>query len=229
MCMYIYLQEYRTSVILHGLSISGSGNHGKWFWKFSISGAPAGRSGNGFHFFRRLESSRCNFRFAVQPSDRMETGSWQLFFPGWPLGRVLPENFNLSHPPRTTSTTTGTVVVVLVVCGPNGKRACFFPVIFQSFESLSVVKDRQTDALKGCGLSNLPVERIKLEIDTFIFQMATGTGLFSLQNLSSRALGACASQPAPAPTKVISWPISRRPSRARFPSTAATSAKVPAR
>ena len=66
----------------------GSGNHGKWFWKFSISGAPAGRSGNGFHFFSRLESSRCNFRFAVQPSDRMETGSCQLFFPGWPLGRV---------------------------------------------------------------------------------------------------------------------------------------------
>jgi hypothetical protein len=30
-------------------------------------------------------------------------------------------------------------------CGPNGKRACFFPVIFQSFESLSVVTDRQTD------------------------------------------------------------------------------------
>ena len=50
--------------------------------------APAGRSGNGFHFFSRLESSRCNFRFAVQPSDRMETGSCQLFFPGWPLGRV---------------------------------------------------------------------------------------------------------------------------------------------
>ena len=25
--------------------------------------------------------------------------------------------------------------------GPNGKRACFFPVIFQSFESLSVVTD----------------------------------------------------------------------------------------
>ena len=47
---------------------------------------------------------------------------------------------------------------------PNGKRASFFPVIFQSFESLSVVTDRQTDrqtdALKGCGLSNLPVERI---------------------------------------------------------------------
>ena len=28
---------------------------------------------------------------------------------------------------------------------PNGKRACFFPVIFQSFESLSVVTDGQTD------------------------------------------------------------------------------------
>ena len=28
-------------------------------------------------------------------------------------------------------------------CGPNGKRACFFPVIFQSFESLPVVTDRQ--------------------------------------------------------------------------------------
>ena len=46
-------------------------------------------------------------------------------------------------------------------CGPNGKRACFFPVIFQSFESLSVVTDGQTDTLKGCRLSNLPVERIK--------------------------------------------------------------------
>ena len=35
-------------------------------------------------------------------------------------------------------------------CGPNGKRACFFPVVFQSFESLSVVTDRQTDGrIKG--------------------------------------------------------------------------------
>ena len=30
-------------------------------------------------------------------------------------------------------------------CGPNGKRACFFPVVFQSFESLSVVTDGRTD------------------------------------------------------------------------------------
>ena len=45
---------------------------------------------------------------------------------------------------------------------PNGKRASFFPVIFQSFESLSVVTDGQTDALKGYQLSNLPVERIKV-------------------------------------------------------------------
>jgi hypothetical protein len=44
---------------------------------------------------------------------------------------------------------------------PNGKRASFFPVIFQSFESLPVVTDGQTDTLKGCRLSNLPVERIK--------------------------------------------------------------------
>jgi hypothetical protein len=28
---------------------------------------------------------------------------------------------------------------------PNGKRASFFPVIFQSFESLPVVTDGQTD------------------------------------------------------------------------------------
>ena len=28
---------------------------------------PAGRSGSSFHLFSRLESSRCNFRFAVQP------------------------------------------------------------------------------------------------------------------------------------------------------------------
>jgi hypothetical protein len=31
--------------------------------------------------------------------------------------------------------------------GRNGKRACFFPVIFRSFESLSVVTDGQTDTL----------------------------------------------------------------------------------
>jgi hypothetical protein len=30
-------------------------------------------------------------------------------------------------------------------CGPNGKRASFFPVIFQSFESLPVVTDGRTD------------------------------------------------------------------------------------
>jgi hypothetical protein len=38
-------------------------------------------------------------------------------------------------------------------CGPNGKRACFFPVIFRSFESLPVVTDGRTDALKGYQLS----------------------------------------------------------------------------
>jgi hypothetical protein len=30
---------------------------------------------------------------------------------------------------------------------PNGKRASFFPVIFQSFESLPVVTDRQIKGL----------------------------------------------------------------------------------
>jgi hypothetical protein len=44
-------------------------------WKFAISRAP---------FFDRLESSRTNFRVAVQPNDRMETGCWQLFFPDGP-------------------------------------------------------------------------------------------------------------------------------------------------
>ena len=64
-------------------------------------------------------------------------------------------------------------------CGPNGKRASFFPVIFQSFESLPVVTDRQTDRLKGCRLSNLPVERIKPKNSSKIMQfLAGGLGLF---------------------------------------------------
>ena len=92
----------RIVAILHCLSISGPVR--KWFWKFSISGAPAGRSGNSFHFFSQLESSRCNFRFAVQSSDRMETGNCQLFFPGWPQGRVLGASFSIenSEPGRVT-------------------------------------------------------------------------------------------------------------------------------
>ena len=58
-----------------------------------------------------------------------------------------------------------TVNVLLPVtgghCDPNGKRACFFPVIFRSFESLSVVTNGQTDALKGYQLSPFfKVERI---------------------------------------------------------------------
>jgi hypothetical protein len=43
--------------------------------------------------------------------------------------------------------------------GRNGKRACFFPVIFRSFGSLSVVTDRHIK-----GVPTLPlfkVERIK--------------------------------------------------------------------
>jgi len=51
-------------------------------------------------------------------------------------------------------------------CGPNGKRACFFPVVFQSFESLSVVTDRQTDG-RIKRVSTLPlfkVERIKSDM-----------------------------------------------------------------
>ncbi len=51
---------------------------------------------------------------------------------------------------------------------PTEKGPAFFrlfKLIFRSFESLSVVTDgrtdRQTDTLKGCRLSNLPVERIK--------------------------------------------------------------------
>ena len=88
--MYIY-KDARTSVILHGLSISGLG-------------PEISRNGSGnfqypgpqrvdpemvfIYIFSRLESSRCNFRFAVghcgtvQPSDRMETESCPLFFPG---------------------------------------------------------------------------------------------------------------------------------------------------
>ena len=58
-----------------------------------------------------------------------------------------------------------TVNFLLPVTGghwdPNGKRACFFPVIFRSFESLSVVTNGQTDALKGYQLSPFfKVERI---------------------------------------------------------------------
>jgi hypothetical protein len=43
--------------------------------------------------------------------------------------------------------------------GPNGKRACFFPVIFPSFKSLPVVTDGHIK-----GVPTLPlfkVERIK--------------------------------------------------------------------
>ena len=65
--------------------------------------------------------------------------------------------------------------------GPNGKRACFFPVIFRSFESLSVVTDRRTDgrtdALKGCRLSNLPVERIKIGCPSKIKRCTAGNSL----------------------------------------------------
>ena len=43
-------------------------------------------------------------------------------------------------------------------CGPNGKRACFFPVIFQSFESLSVVTDRSACAFRAPA----PLERLRL-------------------------------------------------------------------
>ena len=42
-------------------------------------------------------------------------------------------------------------------CGPNGKWAFFFPVIFQSFESLSVVTDRHIKGLQPL----FKVERIK--------------------------------------------------------------------
>jgi hypothetical protein len=53
-------------------------------------------------------------------------------------------------------------------CGPNGKRACFFPVIFRSFGSLSVVTDRQTDRRTDGHIKGVPtlplfkVERIIL-------------------------------------------------------------------
>jgi hypothetical protein len=54
---------------------------------FAISGAPAGRSGNGFHFFSRLESSRCNFRIALQPKMAWKPEIDYFFFrnePQWP-------------------------------------------------------------------------------------------------------------------------------------------------
>ena len=90
-------------------------------------------------------------RYRVTPPD--ESG----IFEKNAVTRVTPTRTHVTKKAPLT-----TVTFLLPVTGGhsgrNGKRACFFPVIFRSFESLSVVTDGQTDGqtdtLKGYQLSS---------------------------------------------------------------------------